>query len=671
MSSFELAAVAAELSRIIEKTRINKIYQLNPKTILLKIRSRGGGEFNLLIEAGKRIHLTFHEFEKPKKPPNFCMALRKYLENGVIEKITQCDFERIVELNVRSGGQSYRLIAELFERGNILLIGSDGKIMHALTYRRMRDRNILRGEEYRYPPQRGVNPKNISLEHLYKLRDFGQMEVVRGLARLLGIGGFYTEEILLRAGVDKGRQCSSLNDEEVEAIFKSLREILSNVESGNYKPHLVVDGGGNYVDAAPFPLKKYCDFSLLEVETFNKALDEYYSKAVQEQGVREIEEAAEREISKLERILKEQEKNLEELAEKARIYRQIGDVIYSHLQELNHLVNRVMEEKRRGKSWDEIVKALVEEKKRGVYPSIFFENLNPDTLTLRVSVDNQTFDLNIRETAQRNASEYYERSKKIEDKIEGLRKAIEETIAKIESIKSEAGREIQRREKQRKPYRKREWYEKFRWFYSSEGFLVIGGRDASTNEAIIRKYMEENDIVFHADIPGSPFVVIKTHGRQPGDETINEAAQFTASYSRAWREQIRSIDVYWVKPEQISKAPPSGEYLPRGSFMIYGDRNYVRNVPLEVAIGVVREGDEWRIIGGSAKAISKRTNLYVKIVPGKTPSGKLAKEIRSILADMAPPGGKEEILNIPLEEIQAFIPLGKGDIENFRTSDAR
>ncbi|MCX8170727.1 MAG: ribosome rescue protein RqcH [Candidatus Bathyarchaeota archaeon] len=658
MSSFDIAAVAAELNEAIRGSRITKIYQINTKILLLNLRNPKGENLQLLIEVGKRTHLTSYNFEKPKKPPAFCMALRKYLENGVVREITQYDFERIIEFIIERGGQSYRFIIEMFDDGNVILVDHENRILHALAYRRMRDRNVLRGEVFRYPPQRGINLKDVSLDYLGKVRDFGQLEVVKGLTRLLGIGGFYAEELLLASGVDKSKACSLLSEEELNAIFRSVKDLMLRIERGNYEPCIFISGEGVWVDVAPFPLRKYSDLHIQRVETFNKALDEYYAKFSVESKAKQVEDAAKREIASLEKILESQKRSLEELRDKADAYRRIGDTIYSHLYEVDSLLNRVMAEKKAGRSWEEITKILLEEKRNLISPSIYFASLKPETLTLQISIGGQIIDLNLKMSAQQNASKYYEMAKKSESKIDGLEEAIKQTMAKIEEAKIKAYKRIEEISRPPSLKRRKEWFEKFRWFFSSEGFLVIGGRDAVSNEVLIRKYMEDQDIVFHADIAGSPFTIVKTKGRMPTEITINEAAQFTASYSRAWREKISAVDVYWVKPEQVSKSPPSGEYLPRGSFMIYGAKNYVRNVPLEVSIGV--RDDELKVIGGPTSAIAKQTNCYVKIFPGDVPSGKLAKEIRRALAEMAPPEKREEILKIPLEDIQAFIPLGLG-----------
>ncbi len=95
--------------------------------------------------------------------------------------------------------------------------------------------------------------------------------------------------------------------------------------------------------------------------------------------------------------------------------------------------------------------------------------------------------------------------------------------------------------------RKRKWFEKFRWFVSSEGFLVLAGKDASTNEVLVKKHMEDNDLYCHADVYGAPHVVIKD-GQKAGERTIFEACQFAVSMSRAWSQGLYSADAYWAYP---------------------------------------------------------------------------------------------------------------------------
>ena len=77
-------------------------------------------------------------------------------------------------------------------------------------------------------------------------------------------------------------------------------------------------------------------------------------------------------------------------------------------------------------------------------------------------------------------------------------------------------------------------------------------------------------------------------------QTLKEAAEAAASYSRAWRENAGTADVYWVKVDQLSKSGSSGESIPHGAFFVVGKRNWYKNTPLRIAVGVTL-GEETRL----------------------------------------------------------------------------
>ena len=280
----------------------------------------------------------------------------------------------------------------------------------------------------------------------------------------------------------------------------------------------------------------------------------------------------------------------------------------------------------------------------------------------QVIIGDKIFSLNIRHSIQANAERYYSQSKKAEKKLSGAKKQLQQTLTKIKEVKK---RLILKTADQRPVIKKRKkgWFEKFRWIHSSDGFLVIGGRDAKTNELLVKKHMAPDDIVFHAEITGAPFVLIKTEGKNVPEQTLNEAAQLAASYSRAWKEMLSSINVYWVLPEQLSKSPPTGQYLQKGSFIIRGSKNFVRDVPLHVAIGL-KIGEQIRVIGGSVDAINNQTEVVVEIVPGDQKSSQLAKKIRHLLSTKVADDLKRTVTSISIEEFQRFIPLGRGKIKS-------
>lgn len=241
-----------------------------------------------------------------------------------------------------------------------------------------------------------------------------------------------------------------------------------------------------------------------------------------------------------------------------------------------------------------------------------------------------------KKSLEENASMYFEKAKKAKKKIEGAKKALEQSKKKLTEIK-----EIIIEKKKKKPKRKQEWYEKFRWFITSEELLCIAGRDATSNEIVIKKHTDKQDLVFHSDIAGSPFGVLKG---KPTEKSLNEASQFIASYSRAWKTGITITDVFYVKPDQVTKEVPSGEYISKGSFMIYGKKSYLRP-ELKLFIGKMKDG---KIMSGPEEAVKKHCDKYVEVIQGNEKTSSIAKKIKSILdADdldelirVIPPGSK-------------------------------
>ena len=144
-------------------------------------------------------------------------------------------------------------------------------------------------------------------------------------------------------------------------------------------------------------------------------------------------------------------------------------------------------------------------------------------------------------------------------------------------------REVQQARTRKVQYQrpKKRWFDRFRWFYTSDQVLVIGGRDAGQNEELIRKYLEGGDTFVHADVHGASVVVVKGKTKD-----MDEVARFAAAYSGAWRAGFASADVYAARPDQVSKTAESGEYLSRGSFVVRGERQWFHDVPLEVVIGL-------------------------------------------------------------------------------------
>ncbi|MFP4424337.1 MAG: NFACT RNA binding domain-containing protein [Candidatus Woesearchaeota archaeon] len=250
-----------------------------------------------------------------------------------------------------------------------------------------------------------------------------------------------------------------------------------------------------------------------------------------------------------------------------------------------------------------------------------------------------TLDLN--KSVEENASFYFDRAKKLKKKREGALRTIEDTKRKLQRIE----KRIDTTAPARKVIRKKRWYEKFRWFFTSDGLLCIGGRDATSNEIIIKKHAEPHDIVFHTDMAGSPFFVLKTEGNEP--DSIREVADATATFSRAFKMGMTSSSVFMAKPEQITKQAESGEFLPKGAFVVRGKVTYLDN-SINLALGSYDD----TIMAGPKESIQANCPEFVVVSQGDKKANDVAKQIKRKI------GGE-------IDDIVRSLPTGSYNLRNF------
>ncbi len=242
-------------------------------------------------------------------------------------------------------------------------------------------------------------------------------------------------------------------------------------------------------------------------------------------------------------------------------------------------------------------------------------------------------EIDLKKSLEQNASDYFDKSKKAKHKVETIKKILEQFKDKLSKVERE---QIQIEQEKSKEKRIHNWYERFRWFITSEGFLAVGGRDANTNEEIVKKHMEKNDLVFHTDAAGSPFFILKTGiilgttplGKAPTERSIQEAADAVYIFSKSFKAGVGGINSFYVNPSQISTTPPAGEYLEKGSFIIKGKKNTV--VPrFNLSIGITKDSS---IMCGPTNAVKKNCEKYLELVQSRNekPSD-LAKKIKKRL----------------------------------------
>ncbi len=674
-SSFDIAAAIQELKALIVDSRVNNIYQLDEKTVIFKLHKTDLPPIRIVVEAGRRLHATSYAEENPAEPPAFCMSLRKYLRGAWVASIDQFEFERIASISFRTKTGLLKLVVELFGEGNIILTNEQNVIINALAFKKMRDRDILHNIVLQLPPSSSKNPFKVTETELADaLKNAGETEVVRSIARFLGVGGVYAEEILLRAGVEKTKHCNTLAKVEVDEIFGTLQQLLSAISNMYLEPCIVLGEDGDFLDVVPLKLKRYEGLKTQVYDSFNRALDEFYLRVtVAERAVDHVEvDKLKKEAERLKRLVSDQEKSFNEDVSKSERDKLIGDTIYAHYSELQTFQEQLIRANQQGHEWETIVTTVMAAKKTGKPPAAYVESFDGKNLALNFEVDNFHFSFNLRDSLFDNANRYYEHGKRAKEKSQGAISALQDSKRKLEKIEHELAEAealkslkpaeiIEALSKRKVEMENKEWFEKFHWFISSDGFLVVAGKDTVSNEVLVKKHATQDDVVFHAEIAGAPFVVVKAEGKTISEQTLHEAGEFAASFSRAWRENAGSADVYWVKVDQLSKSGPSGESVPHGAFAVVGKRNWTRNVPLKTAVGII-VNEETSYVGGPVDAVKAKTKAYVVLLPGDTQSKELLKQILKTLMLKLPKEQREKAGKTSIEQIREYVPYTKGTI---------
>lgn len=658
MSNVDIYRIVKELNEEIIGTRIDKSYQPTYDTIRIKLRKAGEGRKDLVLQAGVRIHLTDYPQPNPTIPPNFPMLLRKHLSGGTITSIKQHNFDRIIEITVQKNVE-YTLIVELFSKGNVILLDEHRNIISPLKHRKWQDRKVTSHEEYKYPPEKGININDTNPDEIKDVLKSSDADVTRTIA-MNGLGGLYAEEIISYTNIQKTKLAKDLTDEEIVELDNAIKELFNRIEN-EPNPQIIIEKEDNSKnkDLVPINLNKYKEYESKPFDNFNIAADEFYSKKIVNDIKSQEEDAWSKRIGKFEKRLNMQEESLEGFYKTIDETQHKGDTIYAHYNEIQGILD-VIANARLKYSWKDIGSIIKKSKKEGNIPELGMIESVDKMGVLSLKLDDVVVQIDSNIGIPESAEKYYNKGKKAKRKINGVKEAIENTkkeIAKLESKKEIAIEEL--KEKQ-KPKEKRElkWYEKIRWFISRDGYLVIGGRDANSNEQVVKKYSKNNDIYLHCDIHGAPSTIVQNNSDDEIPEsTLYDAACFASSYSSAWSEGFSSYDSYWVTLDQVSKTPQSGEFLKKGSFVIRGRKNFIRNVPVLIAIGIVEYDDDKRIMAGPVQCLDKMTDNYVIVKPGFTKKERISKEILNII-------DKNKLFGV--DDIVRNLPSGKCDLLDIR-----
>ena len=324
------------------------------------------------------------------------------------------------------------------------------------------------------------------------------------------------------------------------------------------EPTIFLDDEGKNFTVSPFDLGMEVSESF---QSLDIAVENYISSiAVVKKEVKSSDEVR----------IDHQNKAIEKYNLKSKEFREKGGIVFSKLNEIRSMID--------------------------------YENDDDEVV---INIDNKNIWIDKTKSLEANASSYFDKSKEMDRKAERTKEVI-------------ASKPVSKPKKRVIKNENIEWFERFRWFITSDGEIAVAGKDARTNEQVVKKYLKKNDRYAHADIHGAPSVVVKNmNGVQPSEHSMLEACNFSLSYSKAWGARVSSGHSFWVDNDKVSKTPNTGEFLAKGAFVIRGKRNWNRNLELNIAVGLITYEGNPKFMGGPISSIEKKGTLSRIINQGK------------------------------------------------------
>lgn len=644
LSGIELRYLVNEIrNTVIKGYYVSNITAITRDSFLFKLHHSTEPDIILMVST-KGLWITRLKFKQIEE--NVLISIIKTeLERAKLESVEQINSERIITIKFKlMDGKTRIMVGEFFGQGNIILCDESMQILAILNPIEVRHRTLKAGFRYVHPPVRGIDVFTISVEQLRAMRSAAEkdLDILRWIGRNISLPKKFVEEIARKAGI-ANKKVAQLSDDDLEKMYNTIKILVTDVSSGkNHEPIIILGTDGKPQDALPIITDDATKLPVKRVDSYMDAVDGALTRDILDLGrnMQTIEMG--KQIAILEHDLEEQNKAKEKVISKSFVIRNLAN-------QLIKLSNRGVDSFN-----DDLIKQLL--------------------ATNSASTINEK-GMNFLEVVNERVSIGYNNLPKVASLLYSRAKEMERGSASIEEAKAMLLTQIDKLRNQKdlihsriviKQHVSKEWYERYHWFITSDGLLAVGGRDSSSNSALVRKHLTEQDIVFHAEIYGSPFFILKNSaGISEIEKSLHQVAQATVSFSRGWKDGLSSADAYWVKADQIKKGAPTGQFLPKGSFVIEGKRNYVKGVEIRLALGIMQKNNNgYTLFCGPADAIKKRSLIYSILVPGGSDPSNIAKKIKSEFVRES--GDDNElagfIKSLSVDEFVRTIPYGKSKI---------
>ena len=546
-----IASLVKEFEDRLLGGRLYKIAQPEADELLITIKNEGK-QYRLVLSASPSlplVYLTDKNKQSPMTAPNFCMLLRKHLQNGRIVAISQPGLERAVHFQIEHLDEmgdlcQKTLIVEIMgKHSNVIFCHADGTIIDSI--KRVSAlvssvREVLPGKMYFMPQTvEKLQPLDATREQFVEQISGKPMPVFKAIyTSFVGISPIMAQEICYRAKVDGEASVAALDRLGMERLKEVFFDTMSKVREGQFEA-CVAYHKNEPVEFGALPLSLYDqgEYHLKDFESISFLVEQYYAEKDTVSRIRQ-KSADIRKIvqTALERNVKKYDLQLAQMkdTEKREQYRIYGELINTYgyglpegskqLEALNYYTNEMI-----------------------------------------------TIPLDDTLSPKENAQKYFDKYAKMKRTYEALVSLTEEVKTQIEHLESimasldiaQAEEDlVQIREEleesgyvRRKGGKKEKVTSKPFHYVSSDGFDMYVGKNNYQNDELTFKFATGNDWWFHAKgMPGS-HVIVKTgpDGEMP-DATFEEAARLAAFYSKGKGQD--KVEVDYIQKKHVKK--PAG-----------------------------------------------------------------------------------------------------------------
>ena len=434
LAGIELRYLVNQISEQVQGYYISNIYGITKDSILFKLHHTEKSDLFMMISTSG-VWLTKVKIDQ-MEPNRLLKRLRSDLLRLKLKKIEQIGAERIAYFTFEGFGKEFVLVGEFFGDGNILLCNNEMKILALQHSIEVRHRKLSVGLEYAQPPENNLDIFNLTESNFDDLKNT-DLIAAKWFGRTLGLPKKYVESVFEITNIDPKKIGNLLTKEEIIKIYETTKKIISDIVTGNHEPIIVEN---EKIEVLPVKLGKL-EGKITNVSTFIEGLDTVFTKNIVDKGKSIQTSGSDKKIKDLETQISEQEKAIQTVKEKSKKITNVANSLYEMVS----------------KGIISIKDDLAQEILATNNAKLVIEK----GITM-IIVEDEKIKINTNSPLQSIASVLFNQAKKQSGAINSIQTIKEKTEKKLKKFQNQT--QSERDLVVVSEIRKKNWYERYRWF---------------------------------------------------------------------------------------------------------------------------------------------------------------------------------------------------------------